>query len=662
MIRTATVVLALLVSGPALGQATAIPSPPVQLGSNPEVIAALRNEAVERVRAEADDGNSGAAFSLAKSLLADTDPAVQTEGVTYLEQAADAGIVDAQVQLAGVLRSGGFGMVPDPQRALDLLEDAASTGDTPALLALGGFALDTQLGKAGRDRAVSLIEEAADGGDINAANLLGGLYSQGRGVPLDAEKAMLYFEMGMVAGNSPAMASIGDIFRGGNGPIAADPQKAMALYAEAATRGNQGAARKIADMYLRGEGVPSSPETAIKMLNDLAAKGDPQAYISLADYYLRGEIIPVDVPVAMDYLEKSVESGNPTALVRLGDLYRTGAPGLTADIGRAMEYYNRAVELGAPGGERFLANVYLDLAQPIANPARGIELLKEAATNGDANAAIRLGDLYSFNDLVQADYETSKSYFNLALSYGNPNATVDLAQALVAGPLGTSHREEALTLLQGAVESGLPGASAELARLQLAGTFPGHGLEGVLTMLLDSTRNGDANAARYLLQLYREGYGLVLSPDRPAAENLLASLEPVLGAEGVAMQRILLMSPDRVTDESLAAIDSEFTKLTRGNGVQVLEQLRNANAHAYVYIVQKRLSERGLYSGPLHGTLDSRTIGAMRAACDQVGQRRICDAGPLTTGAVQVLGNFLFDPPAAAAPTPTPTEPVAPAA
>jgi len=516
------------------------------------------------------------------------------------------------------------------------------------LVALGTFALDTQLGVAGRDRAISLLQKAADAGEVDAANLLGGLYAQGRGVALDPQRALAYYEIGLVAGSSPSIAFIGDLLRTGAGPIAADPQKALVLYAEAAARGNLGAARRIADMNLRGEGVPSSPETAVQMLTDLAAKGDPQSYLSLADYYLRGEIIPINVETARSYLEKSVAAGNPTALLRLGDLYRGGAPGLAPDVGKALEYYDRAVELGAPNAERSLANVYLDLAQPAANPGRGIQLLKTAAAKGDAAAAVRLGDLYSVNDLVQADYDTSKSYFEMALGFGNANAAIDLAQALVAGPLGTAHREEALTLLKSAVESGLPGASAELARLQLAGTFPGHGLEGVLTMLLDATRKGDASAARYLLQLYREGYGLVLSPDRAAAENLLSSLDPVLGAEGVALERILLAAPGGSSDTNLVAISDEFSKLTRANGLSVLQQLRNSNAHAYVYIVQTRLKDRGLYFGPLHGTLDSRTIGAMRAACEQVGATRVCDAGPLTNGAVQVIGNILFDPPVVA--------------
>ncbi|WP_193335474.1 tetratricopeptide repeat protein [Devosia beringensis] len=651
MIRTTAIVFALLVSVPAFGQQVTSSEPPTsvaalsdRLGSDPERLAELLGFASERVRAEADEGNAGAAFSLAKSLLAAPDATSQEEGLVYLEQAAEAGIVPAQVQLASVLRTGGAGVVPDPPRALELLEDAAALGDTSALLALGVLVLDTQLGKASRDRAVSLIEQAANAGDVNAANLLGGLYAQGRGVPLDVDKAMLYFEMSMVAGNSPAMMMIADIFRGGSGPIAADPDKAKALYVGAAARGNQGAARRLADMYFRGEGVPSAPDTALQMLSDLAGNGDGQANITLADYYLSGDIIPINVDTARDYFQKAADSGNSAGLIRLGELYRLGAPGMPADVNRAIDYFNRAIELGAPGAERYLANIFLDLAQPVANPSRGIELLKVAAAKGDANAAVRLGDLYSVNDLVQADYETSKSYFDLALSYGNPNAVIDLAQALVAGPLGTTHRQEALTLLRGSVESGLPGASTELARLQLAGTFPSEGLSGVLTMLLESTHNGDADAARYLMQLYREGYGLVLSPDRPAAENLLATLGPVLGEEGVAMQRILLLTPDRVSDESLAAIDSEFSKLTRFNGLVMLEQLRNNNAHAYVYIVQKRLSERGIYQGPVHGTLDSRTIGAMRVACERMGATRICDAGPLTNGAVQVIGNFLFNP------------------
>src|SRR5690606_23619098 len=196
MNRTTIVMFVFLVSAPALGQGGAPVVPAagsVALEENAQIFGELSAAAMERVRAEADDGNPGAAFSLAKALLAQVDSGAQEEGVAYLDQAAEAGIVPAQVQLSGILRSGGAGMVPDPQQALELLEDAASTGDSAAMLALGGSVLDTQVGKAGRDRAISLLENAAETGDINATNLLGGLYAQGRAVPLDPQKAMLYF-------------------------------------------------------------------------------------------------------------------------------------------------------------------------------------------------------------------------------------------------------------------------------------------------------------------------------------------------------------------------------------------------------------------------------------------------------------------------------------
>ncbi|MBE7731960.1 tetratricopeptide repeat protein [Devosia faecipullorum] len=636
--RIVSMIAALALSTTAYGQTATLPP-------DNGLYEEMYGEALVTVRAEADTGNAGAAFALARGLLAgEPDPSEALEGAKYLEIAADAGIVDAQVQFANLVRRGGHGAPPDAQRALDLLEKAAKTGDASAVLTLGSFVLDTQLGAAGRDRALDLLQNSADAGNINAANLLGGLYLQGRGVPIDPERALEYFEMGLIVGNTPAMVSMGDLYRSGASGIAPDPGKALALYNHAGTLGYAVASRRVADMYLNGEGVSASPETAIGMLEEQAGKGDPQAYLALADYNLRGEIIPVNLTNALAYLEKAVASGNATALLRLGDLYRLGAVGLAPDPGKALEYYNRAIELGAPGAERYAGNLYLDLNQPFASPSRGIELLKTAASKGDATAAIRLGDLYSVNDLVQADYDTSKAYFEMALGFGNSNAILDLAQALVSGPLAVAHRDEALNLLTGAVESGLPGASAELARLQLAGTFPGRGLDGVLSMLLDGARNGDAAAARYLLQLYREGYGLVVQPDHEAAENLLASLEPVLGAEGVAVERIYLAAPDGPIVDNLQAIDAEFSKLKRGFGVQVLRHLRTSNAHAYVYIVQKRLKERGMYSGPLHGMLDTATIGAMRTACEQVGAERTCDAGPLTDGAVQVLANYLFDP------------------
>ena len=638
MMRIVGVVAALFLSTTAYGQTATLPPP------NP-IFEELRNQAVEAVRAQADEGDVGAAFALARGLQAgNPEPAQLLEGAKYLEIAAEAGVVEAQVQFANLVRRGGHGGPPDAQKALDLLEKAAETGDADAVLTLGSFVLDTQLGAAGRDRALGLLQKSADAGNINAASLLAGLYLQGRGVPVDPERALAYYEIGLVAGNTGAMISMGDLFRNGASTFPPATDKAMALYTQAAALGNAAGSRRVADMYFNGEGVDSDPAAAVQMLEELGTKGDTQAYLALAEYNLRGEIIPLNVISAIDYLEKAVAAGNATGLLRLGDLYRVGATGLVPDATKALDYYNRAVEAGAAGAERYLGNLYLDLTQPFANPSRGIELLKAAAARGDAAAAIRLGDLYSVNDLVQADYDTSKAYFEMALGFGASNATIDLAKALVAGPLANRHRDEALTLLTGAVESGLPGAAAELARLQLAGTFPGHGLDGVLTMLLDTARNGDGESARYLLQLYREGYGLVLQPDRAAAENLLSSLEPVLGVEGVAVERIYLAAPNGSGNENLKTIYDEFSKLKRPSGIQVLRYLRMSNAHAYVYIVQTRLKERGIYSGPLHGLLDTGTIAAMRTACQAIGAARTCDAGPLTDGAVQVLGNYLYDP------------------
>ena len=647
-VRLAALALGLMLGGTSLAQEVAPPPPEPQVTSAPTPpmvsFADFRDAVLADVRAEADAGSAGAAFAAATALLAaPNDLAAQAEGALYLEQAAEAGIVEAQVRYAGFLRTGAFGIPIDRDRARDLLEDAASTGDGVALAALGLYVLDTQLGLDGRERGLSLLEDAVEAGNTDAANTIGSLYLQGRAVAVDARKALDYFKIGLVAGSTASISIVADLLRTGGVNLPADTATALALYREAATRGNVGAARRLADMTLRGDGVPVDLDQAIQQLTDLAARGDTQAYFALADIHLTGEFLEPDGNKARDYLQKAADAGNLSGFRRIADLYRFGAQGIDPDLETAMEYYQRAADLGDTGSRRALANIYLDLTQPVADPLRGIELLEEAAAAGDSTASVQLGQLYSINDILTADYQLATQYFDLALSQGNIGATIDRAVALASGPLATEHRDEALQLLTAAVESGVPEAAASLARLQLGGAFPGLGAEGVMSMLLDATQKGDITAARYLLELYRDGFGIALQPDREAAVNLLATLEPMLGAEGVAVERILIGARDPVSPESMQSIADQFEALTRARGTQVLRQLRRVNPRAYVYIVQQKLAGLGIYNGPISGTLDARTIGAIRVACERAEATAQCAPGPLTDGAVQVIGNFLYD-------------------
>jgi TPR repeat protein len=635
--------LTLLAVAPATAQQAA-PLPALPGVVVPPAYDEFRSASIEALKAEADSGRAAAAFALAKALLPDaTNPAGQVEGARYLEQAAEAGIIAAQLQFAGLLRAGSFGVTVDLDRAMAYLESAAATGDTASLTALGTLILDTQLGSTNLERAIGLLEEAAELGDINASNALGALYAQGRGVPLNPKKALEYYNLGLVAGNNNALIATADLLRLGSADVVAAPDKAMALYLAAASKGDRGAARKIADMNLKGEGLAANRTTAETMLAELGTSGDPAAYQALGDLYSRGEMIAVDIDKAIDYYQRSADAGNPAALVRLGDLYRFGATGLSPDMSRAVDFYNKAIDLGYAQARRTLAGLYMAADSPIADPERGVELLEAGAVAGDTQAAIQLGQLYSTNDVFAADYDRAKKYFELAIAQGNFAAAIRMGSAFAIGPLAATHSDEALSILTGAVESKIPGAATEMAKLQLAGAFPGVKLDGVISMLLETARAGDVTAARYLVQLYRDGYGLLLQPDAKAAAAMLANFEPLLGKEATAAERILLNAKDGRTQVALDSISADFQLLSRATGIQILRQLRGLNAQAYVRIVQEGLAALDIYKGALHGTLDSTTIRAIRTACEQAGAAQRCSGGPLTEDAVLVIGNFLFD-------------------
>ena len=603
---------------------------------------ALFDEVREDLRAAAEAGDSAAALALARSLFNDPDPEKQAEGVGYLERAAEAGAREAIEQLGELYADGGYGVVPDPAKARETYERAVKAGSLEALASLGQLLLNTDFSAEGQKRGLEMLEQAAEAGQVAAANRLAEIYLGGLGVDPDVEKALHYYGVGLINDSEGAVVGLGDALRTGTRQLAPNPKVAMDLFQRAADKGEAGAMRRIASMYLNGEAVAQDVVRAEQMLTELAEAGDAQSFVDLGDLYREGTFVTADMPKAVGFYEKASALGFNAGTTRLAGLYLAGAEGVPINVKRSLDYYNEAVEGGSTGAMRSLADLYLEGTILNPDPERAIELLERAATFGDSASAERLATIYAQNDPFPADYEKVKSYLDLALAMGNTRAVINVATAIAEGPLARSQRDASFELLSGAVSSGVPGAAARLARLQLDGLFPAQGLSGVMTMLNDSATKGDQASARFLLQLYRDGYGLLLQPDLKAAEAFLATIEPVLGAEGAAIERIGLAVQQGDDPETLEAISAQFDKLSRASVADSLNDLRRQSARAYVYVLQKRLQALGLYDGTLNGTLDGVTIRAFQAACREANAVQACAPGPLTAGTARALADFIW--------------------
>lgn len=619
-------------------------APTPQVSGKLETLDDLIQSSMEALTADVGEDSSGAALAVARAYFADLDVDTQSLGIPHLIRAAELGSEEALILLGGVYQRGAYGVPADRSAAISQYEAAIEQGSVDAKLALAKLLLATDFTEEGQQRSLGLLIEAADNGRLEAANLLGTSFALGRGTTADVDQAMRFFGMGILAGDRATFVSVGDLLRTGIPGLSANPALALQLFERAGELGDTSAKRRVADMHLRGETGSSEVQVAVGMLNELGQSGDTTAYLTLGDLFAQGEFVPADIEKALEYYQKAADQGNVFGIVRLGDSYISGLPGMQPDTSKGINYYEEAAALGNTSAMRALANLYLGGTLVRPDPVRAVELLSEASGMGDGGAAETMAVLYASNDPFSADYKVVRAYLDTALAAGNVRAAFRVASAIAQGPLARDHGEEAFNILSNAVTTGVPGAAAELARLQLAGAFPAQSLAGVISMLNDASQAGDVDSARFLFRLYRDGSGLVLPPDPAAAEAFLASIEPILGTEAAAFERISLLASRGDDIETLRTISAEFSKLRGDNGLRAIDNLRRANARAYVYILQERLAQRDLYSGAVNGTLDGQTIRAFNAVCAAAQAERECAPGPMTAGAGLVLGRKVLEP------------------
>lgn len=541
--------------------------------------------------------------------------------------------------LAGLYRRGSVGMPPAPELAFAYYQLGADLKDAGAIRSLADMLIRGEGTAQDVDGAISILEALAET-DAAAFIIVGDYFLAGQVVPRDAERAAGYYEVAATNGLASALIKLGDLYRSGSGTIDIDAPRAYAYYQRASGAGDPGAMRKLAEMQARGEGTAYDLASATSALE---AAGDAGSLILLGDLYSRGEVTDPDIARAAAYYQAAADAGNVGGFNKLAEIYRNGVGGTPTDGERAAAYYEQAIAAGDNGARRALASMLIDAR--IIEPAteRAVDLLQVALAAGDAQAGIDLGNAYARGALGDPDYDLTVAAFDAAALKGNVSASWRKYVAILNGPLAAEAGAEARSALEDAAANGTPGVAFELARLIAGGKVAGANVGEAIDLLVAIPN--DANAVRYLLQLYREGMKDQLPTNPDAAQALIEASASLLGPETTRFERILLNAS--VADSRLyPAIASDFAALTRSNGVSAVQRLRQINQNAYVYVVQAWLAETGRYSGSLSGSLSQATITAFNAACAAAGKAAECSKGPLSSEAANVISTFMFKPPA----------------
>ncbi|KAG2207688.1 hypothetical protein INT47_011808 [Mucor saturninus] len=232
---------------------------------------------------------------------------------------------------------------------------------------------------------------------------------------------------------------------------------AKRLLERALEKGYTMAAVQIGSFYMQEEKLAAGANLksgqdpkilAYEWYKKAADASNPMACHKLGFFLENGIGCKKDIKRSIEYYQKAYEQGYPDSAHNLGIIYQGYVKDTSSfrDIKKAIEYFERAKQWGYSASCNALGRMYLlmsknnELAKEAGNPGSepedyvvtGIELMEDAANNGDADAMMMLGLIFGSKDYGLYDMDKAQNYMELALVRGDLEAYNYLVRILRA--------------------------------------------------------------------------------------------------------------------------------------------------------------------------------------------------------------------------------------
>jgi len=222
-------------------------------------------------------------------------------------------------------------------------------------------------------------------------------------------------------GDANAQLFVGTLYAKGAG-VARDDAEAARWFGKAAAQGQAEAQTRLGLAYASGDGVPHDPAEAVKWYRLAAEQGNAWGQFQLAGMYVLGYGVKANCAEAVKWVEKAVQQGYEDAIWALVMMYGDGVCVLQ-DEAKAREL---AIKEHRRKGEEE------GRERPVLQKLEELDRLIKAAEQGDANAQVRLGQIYlnneGFEDLLEPDREQASMWFRNAAEQGHAAAAEWLAK------------------------------------------------------------------------------------------------------------------------------------------------------------------------------------------------------------------------------------------
>ncbi len=485
----------------------------------------------------------------------DNSAAAGKKAVELYGQAIKMGSVDAMIELATLLLAGRPGISADPTTAQRLLDDAAASGQTEAMLKLAKAVTERE-----PDQAKYLYLKALQNGDSRAGvGLAALLESKG-----DIKAARDALEQAAASGKPEIIASLAAFLLRTNSTDAAAIEKTLDPIISA--KDINSSAQILAATTMLQLQSSQAQDKALSVLERLAGKAEPDAIAALAQHHVRmvilgtnnpdaekwarkasnvqrpaalvelakwllqsevkqqqrkaaellnvvlesnpsqtdanrllgdlltrGEVIDRDLRVAFKRYEAAALSGSVGGQLRLARAYETGS-GTKLDTGKAIEFYTKAADAGSLNAMRDLGRLFVSDG-PYSDPIRGFQLLYTAAKAGQVESQTEVGRLLLSGVGVLHDETEGLHWLTLGATGGDPGAMIDLFHHYRRNGK-SADQNQAIGFLEKAANSGSKEAMSILATMYRDGDLVEADQQLAQLWFKKAADQGDLKAAR----------------------------------------------------------------------------------------------------------------------------------------------------------------------
>ena len=142
-----------------------------------------------------------------------------------------------------------------------------------------------------------------------------------------------------------------------------------------------------------------------------------------------------------------VEKKDPDAMNSLGEQYYVGLLGLQKDMGKAIDLYTEAAELGSVAALSNLGHAYSRGRGVEIDLEKGIEFFKKAAIQGDAESRFNLGLVYG----MKMNYDMASRHWLISAKMGHDKSLEAIKKLFMDGIVTKEQYADALRGYQDAV-------------------------------------------------------------------------------------------------------------------------------------------------------------------------------------------------------------------